>query len=202
MKCIINLCTNQTKVTEYCSTHRWQLWKYGKTITNGTNKRKPNRYEIEGDITKIYSQNNLGIEKGIFIIDTEDLFKVIPYKWSFNDKYKYVKSNVCPEKRLHRFILNAPKGMEVDHINRDPTDNRKSNLRLVTSSENSLNRAIQSNNKTGYRCISFDKLRKKYVVSIKKDNKIIFNKRFIELSEAIENRDMIFKKIRNGFIYD
>lgn len=41
---------------------------------------------------------------------------------------------------MHRFIMNAPKGLEVDHINHDGLDNRKSNLRVCTHSENLRNR--------------------------------------------------------------
>jgi hypothetical protein len=40
---------------------------------------------------------------------------------------------------LHRLILNAPKHMQVDHINGDGRDNRKCNLRLVTRSRNMAN---------------------------------------------------------------
>ena len=37
---------------------------------------------------------------------------------------------------MHRLIMNAPKGMEVDHLNYDGLDNRKSNLEVVTKSMN------------------------------------------------------------------
>ncbi len=40
---------------------------------------------------------------------------------------------------MHRFILDAPKGMQVDHINGDGLDNRRANLRLVDGHQNQMN---------------------------------------------------------------
>lgn len=49
--------------------------------------------------------------------------------------YLQVKSQL-----LHRLIMSAPSGSDVDHINRCKLDNRKSNLRIVSHQENTLNR--------------------------------------------------------------
>lgn len=52
--------------------------------------------------------------------------------------------------RVHRLIVEAfircpiPDGMQVDHIDRNPENNAKDNLRIVTPSENNRNRAIYS----------------------------------------------------------
>lgn len=53
--------------------------------------------------------------------------------------------------RMHRLITQAKRGQIVDHINRNRLDNRKENLRIVTRSENTLNRGANKNNTSGYK---------------------------------------------------
>ena len=50
---------------------------------------------------------------------------------------------------LHRLITDAPKGLEVDHVNNNGLDNRLDNLRVVTSLQNRQNTYIQKNNVSG-----------------------------------------------------
>lgn len=67
---------------------------------------------------------------------------------------------------LHREILQAPKRMQVDHINGDGLDNRRSNLRLATHTENLRNRGMNSNNRSGYKGVSWHKQRGKWCAKI------------------------------------
>lgn len=41
---------------------------------------------------------------------------------------------------LHRLIMRPQHGMQVDHINGDRSDNRRSNLRICTNQQNNLNK--------------------------------------------------------------
>ena len=76
-------------------------------------------------------------------IDAQDFEIVSRYRWNI-DKEGYVYSPINNGKktqlRLHRLILEPPDNMVVDHINHNPLDNRRSNLRVCTARENSRNK--------------------------------------------------------------
>lgn len=104
---------------------------------------------------------------------------------------------------LHRLITNCPKHLQVDHINGNPLDNRKSNLRIVTNKENSNNRnfykediainktieSFTSRNKldkqSGIKNIKWNKKCNKWEVGFKKDKKYHYLGLFEDLNEAI-----------------
>jgi hypothetical protein len=95
---------------------------------------------------------------------------------------------------LHRFIASAPKGLEVDHISGNKLDNRKNNLRICTRQQNAMNMKCHKDSSTGYKCVSFDKRRKKYRVEICVNYKRIFVGRFDLLKEALKAYKAASKK--------
>ena len=54
-------------------------------------------------------------------------------------------------KSIHRVVMGNPEGMDVDHINGDRLDNRKANLRVCTKSQNSQNKKLRSDSKSGFK---------------------------------------------------
>lgn len=76
--------------------------------------------------------------------------------------------------------MNPPEGLVVDHINGNKLDNRRSNLRICTQSQNLNGR----NTNKGYIGVSWDKFRGKWKANIGKDYQKIFLGRFDTAEEA------------------
>ena len=103
--------------------------------------------------------------KGIALVDDADFEKVNQYKWKVSTRYarhSYREGKKIKGIQMHRFLLKAPINMQVDHINGNGLDNRRSNLRLATRSQNQWN-TKRVNSKTGFKGVSYhnDTRRKK-----------------------------------------
>lgn len=90
----------------------------------------------------------------VALVDDEDFERVNQYKWQYSPagkgyakRGKQIKLGFWKYKvitiLMHRYIMgveNEPRGVEIDHINRNPLDNRKANLRVCDRSINMRNR--------------------------------------------------------------
>jgi len=124
-----------------------------------------NHYEVCGDMTILY----LSIKGGGFhktLIDTSDLERVMEFVNTWyacfvkDTNSHYVRGQLTTNKKpskiyLHRWLMNPPKNLKVDHINHDTLDNRRSNLRVCTNAENMRNATIRSNNTSGVTGVSW-----------------------------------------------
>ena len=91
--------------------------------------------------------------------------------------------------KLHRFVMDInDKNLVVDHINRNPLDNRKSNLRICSYKENSFNKSIRVDNTSGIVGVDFHKINKKWRAKIKYNNITIHLGYFEDINEASINR--------------
>ena len=115
--------------------------------------------DVVGDFARV------PLSKGrVSIIDAADVGLVAGRKWcALTSREKCYAVTNPPMKNgrrggliaMHRFIIGAPEGLEVDHINGDGLDNRRANLRLATTSQNQANRPVQRNNKLGVKGVIY-----------------------------------------------
>ena len=58
---------------------------------------------------------------------------------------------------LHRMVIDAREGETVDHINHNPADNRRQNLRIATQSQQNFNRRPQAGHSSKYKGVGAEK---------------------------------------------
>ncbi len=102
---------------------------------------------------------------------------------------------------LARIIMNAPKGMVVDHVNGDPSDNRRINLRVCTIQQNRMNEKKRPGKTSKYKGVHFHRLRNKYVAQIKVNKKKSYLGIFKSEKEAALVYDDAAKKLFGEFAY-
>ena len=162
--------------------------------------RKENKIFYENDYAYIEIIKNEQVYKVLF--DIEDLDLIQNYKWHLrfnsNRKTNYVvgwdKENNNHIK-MHRLITNCEKKFVVDHINRNPLDNRKSNLRICTTQENKQNQITQKNNKSsGHQNVYWDDIQKKWRVALRINRKLTYFGRYTNLEDAV-NKAKEMRKI-------
>ena len=98
------------------------------------------------------------------LVDAADWAEVSRHRWhaQINSNTTYVYASIGGRKVfLHRFLLNPPSDLTVDHINRNGLDNRRANLRLATMSQNMANARSGVEPKSGFRGVQLVKGRYK-----------------------------------------
>lgn len=126
-------------------------------------------HKIKYTITPVPTDESalIPLTKGRYaIVDKDDFEELSRHIWYCGgDGYAARRETTYDESgvrmtrivKMHRIIINAPNDVEVDHINRNRIDNRRSNLRLCTRSENATNRARQANSHGRFKGITFAK---------------------------------------------
>jgi hypothetical protein len=100
---------------------------------------------------------------------------------------------------MHRQIMNFPKGLDVDHRNRDGLDNQRSNLRIATHSENNCNQAKRKNTSSRFVGVCFSKRCKRWVAYIAMNRKRMWIGYFDNEIDAAKAYDEAAKKYHGEF---
>ena len=131
-------------------------------------------------------------------VDDDNYEELIKYNWSAHYS-AFIKNYYCTRSvidengkkitlRMHSQILGDCKGYIVDHINHNPLDNRKENLRKVTYKENNKNSSLSKRNKSGFNGVYFVLSIKKWRALIRVDGKLLNLGLFKNKNDAINAR--------------
>ena len=130
------------------------------------------------------------------LVDDKDFEKVNQYKWhaskSYNTFYAIRKKD-GETIRMHRVIMGFVKGdlRQVDHINSNGLDNRRSNLRECSNQQNQFNMKARIGCSSKYKGVSWAKGRNKWLAQIQVDDKdfhLGYFKREIDAAKAYDKK--------------
>ena len=123
------------------------------------------------------SQLGKNKDEYVALVDDDDFESINQYKWSVikaPNTFYAMRGTMVNGKRItqymHDLILD---GKGIDHIDRNGLNNKRSNLRLCTISENGMNRRKQDNASSIYKGVSFHKRDKRWMAHIKINGKKI-----------------------------
>ena len=180
----------------YCNRHGQQMKKYGyikyedRILHYGPHEIYKNEEEnyyymiIEGQICK-FDEQDIEIAKSV--------------RWQLGEGRltKYVraprlKNGLYNRSGFHRVILGFP-DCDIDHINGDGLDNRRSNLRLVEHYENIQNVPVMKHNQLGHKNISYNEKKGCYTIRVQVKGKR-HSRDAKTLEEALIIRDEMYKE--------
>jgi hypothetical protein len=156
-----------------------------------------------------YTFRRIPLTQGKFaLVDPDDYYHLSQYKWHAAGRYgKFYAVRAAKTKtgqkriQMHRYILNIPDGILVDHLNRNALDNRKENLRPATPAQNICNRAKFRNRTYGskYKGVNCKRPGRLYQAQIQLNRRPIFLGSFQDEVAAAKAYDRAAKKYHGQF---
>lgn len=143
------------------------------------------------------------------IVDDEDYESLIKNKWFASrsrggNAYAMRIVRVNNKRRqilMHREILGLPRvatNLYGDHVNRDPLDNRRCNLRIATKSQNTVNTGLRTDNKSGYKGV-YKVTGNRWRAMIRYNNNRISLGTFSKLEDAVARYNEKAKELFGAF---
>ena len=175
---------------------------------NDENIRKPkNRKENEYDLTSHPYGVGYTAKGEEFWFDLEDYDLIKGRRWRIHNKYVVAEGRMeldgtTKEIFLHRLVMRYEGDDDVDHIiTEDKFDNRKCNLRIVSRSQNNMNKVKQKNNTSGIPGVYFHNTKQVWraTININKKHKQ-FNCHTFE--EAVALRKYLVDKYYGDYSYE
>lgn len=167
--------------------------KCGRSIA-GDSKRKRQSFEKNSTVAQPEDYKLLPLGNGVYGIVDNDV-----YEWAKHYCWKNHNGYVVSTKQgtIHRMIMETPNDMFCDHINRNPLDNRRENLRNVTRQQNTFNSIPYSS--SGYKGVH--KSGKKWAVNIVHNGEKVVEKKFDCPIQAAKYYDSVIRDYHGEYAY-
>jgi len=129
------------------------------------------------------------------IVDNENISLLNMHRWYTSSRASKGETRYAKRKEkgktvyMHREIMNAPAGIEIDHINGNGLDNRRVNLRVCTAAQNQQNSTKRAHCSSKFKGVALSKNQKKWTARICINGKKIWIGRYRSEFEAAEAYD-------------
>lgn len=151
------------------------------------NRRNKNDYIVSDDRIELILRNKNGEETARSLVDIEDLSEIRKHKWQLHlSGYVFTRIQEGDKRKhvsLHRKVFKKKllASEVIDHVNRNPLDNRKSNLRSASRSQNKMNTEK-------ILCIFFNQEKRRWKTTISVEGRRIYLGSFKERNAALKAR--------------
>lgn len=143
-------------------------------------------------------------------VSDEDYKKVSQHKWTLlkgRAKRYARKTTRYPDGRqgtlyLHRFILNSPPQLHIDHIDGDGLNCVRENLRVASPLNNRYNEPIRRNNTSGHKGVCWNKKLQKWQGYIRVNRKMHHLGFFDDIEDAARAYRDFAKQFHGEFFND
>lgn len=172
-------------------------------------QKKQNQYDLSLEYGIGYASNSDSYGRNKFYFDLDDYDKIKNYSWHF-DSNDYVRAYITNGVKdtmfvkMHQLVMNELDGNVIDHIHGKETrnDNRKSNLRVATTSDNIKNIGVRKNNTSGVTGVQWKPRDNVWEAWIAVMYKKIYLGRFVDFEDAVKARKAAEEKYFGEYSYD
>jgi hypothetical protein len=136
------------------------------------------------------------------LVDPEDYYALMCYKWSaskWHDTFYAVRSQGRRQIKMHRWIMNPPPYLVVDHFDHNGLNNTKQNLRICTQLENAANQKPRKDGSSIYKGVCWNKRDKIWDVRLRHNAKNLYIGSFHNELDAARAYDFAAKKLKGQF---
>jgi hypothetical protein len=129
----------------------------------------------------------------VALVDEADFERLSAFKWCCAKGYPRRRGG-----QMARYVIDVPPGMVPDHINGDPLDNRRCNLRACTPAENVRNRRTRGS-LSGFKCVVYVAAIQRYRAQLHLDRQVYYSACFSTAIAAALAYDAMARELHGEF---